>query len=117
LTDYAPAADAPRKRTQKNGLTAAEEKDILTEARERMRVGLEADKDDRKRAKLEQRFVWNLDNCQWDDEAKKARAKRPMLTENRNPAFVRQATNEVRRSARRFASCRWTTRATPTPPR
>src|SRR3954471_18878991 len=63
-----------------------------------MKYALEADQDDRKRAEGELKFVWNKDNCQWDEEAKKIRAKRPMLTENRNPAFIRQATNEVRRS-------------------
>jgi hypothetical protein len=82
-----------------------------------MRRALDADKADRQRAQDELRFVWNKDNCQWSEEAKKPRTNRPMLTENRNPSFMRQATNEVRRSSPRFASCRWTTRAIPTPPR
>jgi hypothetical protein len=83
---------------QKNGLTTYEEKELLKEARERMRRALDADKADRQRAQDELRFVWNKDNCQWSEEAKKLRTNRPMLTENRNPSFVRQATNEVRRS-------------------
>jgi hypothetical protein len=103
LADYAPApnsADEPGgdSHVKKNGLTAAEEKQILEEARRRMKRGLEMDSADRDRAQRELKFVWNADNCQWDDEAKRARKNRPMLTENRNPAFIRQATNEVRRS-------------------
>lgn len=90
-------AYAPKKKTD-NGLSAAEEKALLKEARDRMRRALDLDKNDRQRAQKELRFVWNVDNCQWDDDAKKARKKRPMLTENRNPSFVRQATNGVRRS-------------------
>ena len=81
-----------------SGLSPSEEKKILAEARRRMKHALECDEPDRKRAEKELRFVWNVDNCQWEDEAKKARKARPMLTENRNPSFVRQATNEVRRS-------------------
>ncbi len=80
-------------------LSPDEEKKVLEEARRRMRRGLDRDNTDRKRAEKELRFVWNLDNCQWDDATKKKRGKgRPILTENRNPAFVKQATNEVRRS-------------------
>lgn len=99
MSDYAPAptSDTP-KSARKNGLTSAQEKKVLEEARRRMKYALEADSDDRDRAEKELKFVWNKDNCQWDDEAKKARKNRPMLTENRNPAFIRQATNEVRRS-------------------
>lgn len=97
MTDYA-TPESPAPRTQKSGLTAAEEKRILKEARARMKRAMEADQTDRQRAAKEMRFVWNADNCQWDDEAKKVRKNRPMLTENRNPSFVRQATNEIRRS-------------------
>jgi hypothetical protein len=102
LTPYPQAPESEdsegKSRKQKNGITAKEEKAVLKEARDRMHRALEADAKDRKRSQEELRFVWNVDNCQWDQEAKKARAKRPMLTENRNPSFVRQATNEVRRS-------------------
>jgi hypothetical protein len=99
----------------KNGLTPTEEKKILEEARRRMKYALEADSDDRKRAEGELKFVWNKDNCQWDDEAKKIRAKRPMLTENRNPAFIRRRPTRCAARARRSACCRWTGRATSTP--
>lgn len=94
----APDDPAPKPRTKKNGLTSAQEKAVLEEARDRLKRALDADSGDRKRAQDELRFVWNADNCQWDDEAKKARKSRPMLTENRNPSFVRQATNAVRQS-------------------
>jgi hypothetical protein len=93
-----PEAEESAPKTGKSGLTSAEEKEILEEAHRRMKRALEADQTDRDRARKELRFVWNVDNCQWDDEAKKVRKSRPMLTENRNPSFVRQATNEVRRS-------------------
>jgi hypothetical protein len=98
MSDYAAAPEPEAPKRQKNGLTPSEERKVLEEARRRMKYALEADSDDRSRAQGELAFVWNKDNCQWDDEAKKARKKRPMLTENRNPSFIRQATNEVRRS-------------------
>lgn len=105
MSDYAPAPlassdppDPPAPRTKKNGLTPSQEKNVLEEARGRLKRALEVDSADRKRAQDELRFVWNINNCQWDEEAKKARKKRPMLTENRNPSFIRQATNAVRQS-------------------
>lgn len=79
-------------------LSAEEEKEILEEARRRMKYALDADQQDRERAEEELKFVWNLENCQWDDDAKKRRANRPQLTENRNPSFIRQTTNAVRQS-------------------
>lgn len=81
-----------------SSLSAKEEKEVLDEAKRRMKYALDADQDDRDRAERELAFVWNLDNCQWDDDAKKRRSGRPMLTENRCPSFIRQVTNQVRQS-------------------
>lgn len=72
--------------------------DILKEARSRFKRAFDADESDRKRAKDEIRFAWNIDKAQWDDEATNLRKGRPMLTENRLPSFVRQAVNDIRQS-------------------
>lgn len=72
--------------------------DILEEARARLKASIDADSDDRDRAREELRFAWNVDDAQWDDEAKKVRKNRPMLTENRLPSFIRQAINDIRQS-------------------
>lgn len=72
--------------------------EILEEARARLKASSEADSDDRERARDELKFAWNVDNAQWDDEAKKVRKNRPMLTENRLPSFIRQAINDIRQS-------------------
>lgn len=71
---------------------------ILEEARERFKMAHQADEDDRQRAKDELRFAWNIDEAQWDDESKKLRKGRPMITENRFPAFIRQVINAIRQS-------------------
>lgn len=82
--------------SKREGETPDEE--ILEEARARLKASSEADSDDRERARDELKFAWNVDNAQWDDEAKKVRKNRPMLTENRLPSFIRQAINDIRQS-------------------
>lgn len=74
------------------------DEEILEEARGRFKQAQDADADDRERARKELEFAWNVNNAQWDDEAKKLRKGRPMLTENRLPSFIRQAINEIRQS-------------------
>lgn len=71
---------------------------ILEEARSRFKQASDADSADRKRARDELEFAWNVDNAQWDREAKSVRKGRPMLTENRLPSFIRQAINDIRQS-------------------
>lgn len=101
MAEAQPAPIAPendRDGDESSGLSAKEEKAVLEEAKRRMKYALDTDQDDRDRAERELAFVWNLENCQWDDDAKKRRSGRPMLTENRNPSFIRQVTNAVRQS-------------------
>ncbi len=78
--------------------SASEDEKILEEARTRYKAWLDADSEDRERALNDLRFAWNVNNAQWDEEAKRMRSNRPCLTENRLPSFVRQAINEIRRS-------------------
>lgn len=87
-----------RKKTDAQKATPADDDKILEEARSRYKSWLDADSEDRKRALNDLRFAWNVNNAQWDEEAKKMRTNRPCLTENRLPSFVRQAINEIRRS-------------------
>jgi len=76
----------------------ADLKKIHTEALERFRLARDADSHNKSEAVQDLRFLWNIDNCQWSEEAKRIRANRPMITENRLPQFVRQVVNDARRN-------------------
>lgn len=71
---------------------------VLTEARERFARTLALDSENRANALNDLRFVWNVDNCQWDEQAQKVRTGRPMLVENRLPQFVRRVVNGIRKN-------------------
>jgi hypothetical protein len=69
---------------------------ILEEARERFKLAKDADAENRTAALDDIQFAWNLNDAQWPDSAKKSRAGRPRLTENRLPQFIRQVVNAQR---------------------
>lgn len=73
-----------------------DDKDVLKEARARFRESNDADTDNRRDALDDLKFLWNLNNYQWDDTAKNIRKGRPMMVENRLPQFVRQIVNGQR---------------------
>lgn len=80
------------------------DKDIIKEARERFKLAIDAEADNRA-LRLEDRkfYAGDSDNCyQWpDDIAKSRRSKespRPMLTINKLPAHVKQVTNDIRQN-------------------
>ena len=94
-----PPAEKPNEPKDRAGYGKEQtDEEILEEARSRFKQALDADSDDRDRAKRELEFAWNVDGAQWDDEAKKLRKNRPMLTENRFPSFIKQAINDIRQS-------------------
>lgn len=73
---------------------------FLDEGRDRYDFGRTADADDRAAAEDDNRFA-NADNKdlgQWDDAAKKARKKRPVLQWNRIPVYVQQVVNDGRQN-------------------
>jgi hypothetical protein len=76
----------------------AKDKSVLAEARARFKEAQDADSDNRKWALDDLKFLWNVDNYQWEAEAKRLRKGRPMLTENRLPQFVRQIVNSQRQN-------------------
>jgi hypothetical protein len=78
-------------------LSAADKRAIVVEARERIQDSWDHDKDNRRDAASDLRF---LAGDQWPYDVRRARdaAGRPMLTINRLPQFVRQVTNDIRQA-------------------
>lgn len=70
---------------------------IVAEVRDAIQEAWEHDKDNRQEAATDLAF---LSNNQWPDSVRRERERdgRPMLTINRLPQFVRQVTNDIRRS-------------------
>lgn len=83
--------------TKAKKLTAKEAAAIVEEARERIQDSWDHDKDNRRDAASDMRF---LAGDQWPYDVRRARdaAGRPMLTINRLPQFVRQVTNDIRQA-------------------
>lgn len=77
--------------------TKAEKAVLVQEARERIQDSWDHDKDNRRDAASDLRF---LAGDQWPYDVRRARdaAGRPMLTINRLPQFVRQVTNDIRQA-------------------
>lgn len=71
---------------------------VIEEAREFFRRSLELDSNNRTAAIDDIKFVENIDNYQWTEDARKVRKARPMITENRCPQFVRMVVNNIRRN-------------------
>ena len=88
-----PEISAPEKPKPSKSETAA----LIKEARERLNDSYEADRDNRKEAAVDLQF---LAGDQWPEQVRieRERDKRPMLTINRLPQFVRQVTNDVRQA-------------------
>lgn len=84
-------------KTKTKTLSKAEKAAIVTEARERIQDSWDHDKDNRRDAASDLRF---LAGDQWPYDVRRARdaAGRPMLTINRLPQFVRQVTNDIRQA-------------------
>lgn len=78
-------------------LSSADKRAIVVEARERIQDSWDHDKDNRRDAASDLRF---LAGDQWPYDVRRARdaAGRPMLTINRLPQFVRQVTNDIRQA-------------------
>ena len=76
----------------------ADLKKIYTEAMDRFKIAQTYDSHNRTQAIDDIKFLWNVEDCQWPQEAKRIRANRPMITENRLPQFVRQVVNDARRN-------------------
>jgi hypothetical protein len=76
-------------------LTGEEAEDILAEARERFKLSVEAEQDNRADSLDDLKFLMGE---QWDQNALTARKNRPCLTINRLPTFVRQVVNEQRKT-------------------
>lgn len=79
-------------------LSDQESTKILEEARARFKESADYDNENRNDSIDDIKFVWNYQNYQWPDEAKRVREGRPMLVENRCSQFVRQVVNENRRN-------------------
>lgn len=75
-------------------LDAKEADEILLEARARFKLANEAERENRKHALDDLKFIAGE---QWPEAARKARGDRPCLTINRMPSFVRQVVNEQRK--------------------
>lgn len=73
------------------------EQDILREALERFQAGIDGDYDNRERDDDDRRFYRGGTN-QWDAEALELRNKRPRVTINRLPQFVKQVSGEMRQN-------------------
>ena len=78
-----------------NLVTGKEADAILEEARKRLKLSIDAEKDNRDAALEDLEF---LAGDQWPEAARKARKDRPCLTINRMPSFVRQVVNEQRKT-------------------
>lgn len=70
---------------------------IVREAKERLQESYDYDRDNRREAAIDLQF---LAGDQWPEQVRieRERDKRPMLTINRLPQFVRQVTNDVRQA-------------------
>lgn len=88
------SADGSKAKTPKG---PDDPKKFLTEMRERLQQAYDADKDNRREAAIDLKF---LAGDQWPDQIKREReqAGRPMLTINRLPQFVNQVTNDIRQA-------------------
>lgn len=74
--------------------------DFLQIARDRFDFGRQSDAYDRERAEADNAFA-NADDkdlAQWDEVAKKARRKRPIIQWNRIPVYVQQVVNDGRQN-------------------
>ena len=80
-------------RVNKGKLT--DEEALLKEARDRFKLSVDAEAENRSKALDDLRF---LSGEQWTNDAKKARAGRPCLTINRLPQFIRSVVNEQRKT-------------------
>ena len=69
--------------------------DIVREAREALAVSSEFDRDNRREAMEDLRFVAGF---HWSDAARAERGKRPMITINRSGQFLRQVSNPIRQN-------------------
>lgn len=69
--------------------------DIVKEAREGLSVSAEFDRDNRREAMEDLRFVAGF---HWSDAARAERGKRPMITINRSGQFLRQVSNPIRQN-------------------
>lgn len=74
-----------------------EQEAIVKEARERLQMAWDYDRDNRREAAIDLQF---LAGDQWPEQVRieRDRERRPMLTINRLPQFVRQVTNDVRQA-------------------
>jgi hypothetical protein len=70
-----------------------DEEAFIAEARERFQQGVDFDRENRDEALQDLKFFAGE---QWDESAKAARAKRPMLTINQLPSFVAQVVGDIR---------------------
>ena len=69
--------------------------DIVKEAREAIQVSYDFDRDNRREAMEDLRFVAGF---QWSDAAMAERKGRPMITINRSGQFLRQVSNPIRKN-------------------
>lgn len=72
--------------------------DIIKEARDFYARSLEADSWNRAQGLDDLKFIENVDNYQWPQDAKEVREGRPMMVENRLPQFSRRVVNNIRRN-------------------
>ena len=69
--------------------------DIVKEAREALQLSYDFDRDNRREAMEDLRFVAGF---QWSDAAQAERKGRPMITINRSTQFLRQVSNPIRKN-------------------
>jgi Phage P22-like portal protein len=69
--------------------------DIVREAREALELSYQFDRDNRKEAVEDLRFVAGF---QWSDSARQERQGRPLITINRSGQFIRQVANPIRQN-------------------
>lgn len=82
---------APEKPTKRNA------RDTIKEIRDNLQSAWDFDRDNRREAAIDLQF---LAGDQWPEQVRveRERDKRPMLTINRLPQFVRQVTNDIRQA-------------------
>ena len=93
MLDIIPGPDslAPNEATQEP--VRNDDADFLRTATERLRYGLEADRENREADIDDRKFRAGE---QWPEEVKQQRVNRPCLTINRTGQFVRQVTGDIR---------------------
>lgn len=69
--------------------------DIVKEAREAIQLSYDFDRDNRREAMEDLRFVAGF---QWSDAARQERVGRPLITINRSSQFLRQVSNPIRQN-------------------